>query len=217
LNRGNVFDYVGPKINKFYKEISDIESYNNSIYLPLHVVPEASTDYWGENPDFGYYEDLIIEFIKKTDERIKIIVKEHPAIFGRRHIDFYRKLTSFSNVILIDPFEDSNMLLEKITNVVVCTGSVGIESLIRNKRVFTLTKNYYSSLHPNIQKMKSLSLEDLSTTIQQYDNKKFIKDLLDGLFNANICAERVVIKSDLDQIADYIRYYVDKLLISNSN
>ncbi len=55
-------------------------------------------------------------------------------------------LKSFNNVILLDPYIPSQSLFDKIENVGVHTGSVGVESLIADKKVYAISENYYSLL-----------------------------------------------------------------------
>lgn len=55
----------------------------------------------------------------------------------------------------------SNELLNMVDNVLVDTGTVGVEALLRGKRVISLSDNYYSDLHPNIVRSGSVTREVL--------------------------------------------------------
>jgi len=196
-------------LDKYFIRLNDIPEVldNNYIYLPLHFTPEATVDYWADNPMFALQEETILKLVKDSPAHIKLVIKEHPAMYMRREILFYEKLCSFSNVELIHPYESSNDILNRVENVIVFTGSVGVEALLRNKRVLTLTKNYYSDLHPNIYKIVKVTDEILSKKVQRYPRKQFVHDLLQGLFRARFHNDKTIGKSDIEGIATNLRNY----------
>ena len=199
-----------------YKTLAqiDFQQFNHLVYLPLHFTPEATVDYWCDNLLDVNYEDRVLQLVSQADENTTILVKEHPAMVGRRSESFYNRLKECPKAILIHPYESSNLILEKVDTVIVHTGSVGVEALIRGKRVLCLTKNYYSDIHPNAILIDSISAESLSRPIVDYDNRLFIHDLLDGLFKYKYAAGwDVTEKSDnIEILAKWC-----KLLIENNS
>lgn len=153
-----------------------------SVYLPLHMVPEATTDYWCENWHRLNYESEIIRFISESDRKVTFFVKEHPSMDGWRDPRFYEALSSFPNVYLIRPDFNSNLLLDSVNNVAVHTGSVGLEALLRGKQVFCLTKNYYSELTQLTKQVDSVHTSDLSKDKLQVDAAEVIEKILNGLW-----------------------------------
>jgi hypothetical protein len=190
--------------------------YENSVYMPLHFAPEATVDYWVDNPAYAYQEDTILRLAEETPAHIRLLIKEHPAMYLRRQIDFYEKLRSFSNVALIHPYESSNSLLNKVDNVLVFTGSVGVEALLRNKRVTTLSQNYYSDLHPNIFKVAKLTDEALNKELQAYPKETFIHDILQGLFKAKFYNDKSMFSSDMDSMSSNLKEYLNYILLGEN-
>lgn len=175
--------------NRYNKFISkkDLEqiNYKYAIYLPLHMIPEATTDYWTSDWHNLDYEKKIINLVKSSDKQIQFLIKEHPSMDGWRNPDFYKELNKLNNVVLISPEVKSNDLLALCKYVLVQTGSVGIEALIRGKKVFTISDNYYSNLHPNIKKINYVSREDLLFKTEEFSNDDFIASLLKGAWKGN--------------------------------
>ena len=68
-----------------YKSINLIPeklNLSDTVYIPLHYHPEATTDYWISDP--GYLTDYpsLIKTIKSYSERgYKVLVKEHTASY----------------------------------------------------------------------------------------------------------------------------------------
>ena len=179
---GKSKEYIGKQIYSYYTKIQDLKIQDNSFYMPLHYSPESTVDYWSTNYKDALYESSVLKFIERINGRYPIILKEHPSMVGWRNRNFYEKVLSFSNVCIVHPYESSNLLLEKVDNVVVYTGSVGVEALLRGKKVLALTTNYYSDIHPNIKVVNSFDEHVLDDEIEQYDGREFIHSLLKGLF-----------------------------------
>lgn len=204
---------ISKDINKYFYTLHDIPvvNYDNCVYMPLHFTPEGTVDYWVDNPKFALYEETILKIASDTHSHIKLIIKEHPAMYLRRNINFYKRLRSFENVILIHPYESSNSLLKKIENILVFTGSVGIEALIRNKRVLTFSENYYSKLHPNIFKISRVGDDALGKKLQDYPHELFIKDILQCLFKARFYNDKSMFNSDMESMSINFKEYLDSL------
>lgn len=196
----------------FIKDIK-FEKYCNAIYIPLHYTPESTVDYWCDSFSASYYEDCIMKIISDSPRSILFIIKEHPAMYGNRNPSFYNKLKTFNNTILIHPYENSNQLLDIVDTVGVHTGSVGVEALLRNKRVLCFTNNYYSDIHPNAHVVESITKETLNSPIKDYDNHIFIKNLLDGLFPFKYSASWNVYEAsdDIDKLAYWCKVYLSNL------
>lgn len=204
--------YISNRIDKYYYPLDSTCFTDSAVYLPLHFSPEATVDYWCDDMHCASYEDSVIEFISKSDASIDFLVKEHPAMRYRRHVRFYQRLSEFSNVRIIHPYESSNALLERAKAVVVYTGSVGVEALLRGKMVFARSNNYYAELHPNVRKNRRyLNASDLLAEPLNYDNHALIYDILKGLIPARFVNSKAIMNSELDRIAFFVRQYVDSI------
>lgn len=178
-------DFYSPKLESIFQGIEEIdcETLQNSVYFPLHYIPEASTSYWLNHVAPLGYQSYIRDILSGSSPEITFLVKEHPSMYGRRPLEFYEMVKSFSNVVLVHPHVRSNYVMSKVNTVMTENGSAGIEALIRNKRVVALEDNYYSDLHPNIKVFDYLSEEAASFPINgQYNNKLFIEKLLSDLY-----------------------------------
>jgi capsule polysaccharide export protein KpsC/LpsZ len=86
--------------------------------------------------------------VKTVDEyknSFTFVIKEHPNVFGFRTNNFYSALINKANVILVNPEVSSNELIEACDYILVCTGTVGFESLLRGKPVISGCAPYYAS------------------------------------------------------------------------
>lgn len=214
----NIFDLKGIHFHDIYdsrfecrfKRLSDIKFDRlKTVYYPMHLVPEDTTDYWCPDVKISRYEEFVINMIETADPGIALIIKEHPAMYGKRRLRFYDELNSYSNVILLHPMDRSNELILMVDNVVVDNGTVGIEALLRGKRVISLSENYYNDFHPNARLWNRITQESLNTPIEDYSNEKFINDLLKGCFISNFSnSTKGIPASNVNQVVDGFRDFI---------
>lgn len=205
-----VSDIVNKKAEKLFTHISDLQDSENYIYVPLHCYPEATVDYYGDDPQFSLYEDFMIKVASEADKEIRLLIKEHPAMYGARSIDFYQKISRIDNVTLLHPYDNSNEVLNRCKYVLVFSGSVGVEAVIRNKVIFTLTSNYYSDLSPNIYLVKKLTADLLEKEYIPYDGVQFMQDMMCGLMDGKLGGQAGLIESDTKIMSNYIKKYYEK-------
>lgn len=210
--RGVPFNHVISKnMDRYFTHIDDVDVSKYSIYVPLHCYPESTVDYYGDLPEYALYEELMLRFISEADPEVQFLIKEHPAMYGARIIDFYEKMRKFPNVVLIHPYDDSNHVLEKVKYLLIFSGSVGVEALLRQKVLFSITSNYYSDINPNVHLVKRVKKELFDIDYIPYDNVKFMQDVLAGAIPALHAPQKELMKSDIDTMAEYMRkYYLSK-------
>jgi Capsule polysaccharide biosynthesis protein len=150
-----------PRLYNEVGEVGDVEmaiekDTRTSVFLPLQMSPEATIDYWSSDLSWINYEEKILSTVKGQSEKHLFIVKEHPNVFGFRTPGFYDELRQIANVVLVNPEVSSNDLLQICDSVLVCTGTVGFEALVRGKPVFSSSEPFYaepnafSSLHDEV-------------------------------------------------------------------
>ncbi len=207
--KSNKINYLLLKnVDKYFTKISAISHSSNNIYLPLHLTPEATVDYWCDDPNYGaFYMQNILNIIDNSSRNFHFLIKEHPAIYMLRNSEFYEKLLSYNNVTIIHPYENSNELLEKVNYIFSENGSVGVEALIRNKIVITNSHNYYSEFHPNIHRMNFISDIVARLNVEKYDNKLFIKDILQGNMKGRLINNKNISNSDTDLLFKQLKTY----------
>ena len=180
-----------------------------TVYLPLHLIPEATTDYWCPNVEETNYRKFILDLIERSDRGITFIIKEHPAMYGKRELSFYDDLNSVENVILLHPMDRSNELLQRVKTLVTDNGTVGIEALMRHKRVLIISDNYYYKFHPNAFYVDRITAESLKLPIVPFRNEDFIRPLLEAVFESDFVNSRNGIpNSNPDQIVYGIKQYL---------
>ncbi len=141
------------------------------IYLPLQMSPEATIDYWSTDKRWIDYENFIIDLVSRYRQKWRFIIKEHPNLIGFRSRDFYERLKAESNCLIVAPNVASNDLVGLCRGVVVCTGTVGFEAVLRGKPVLSDSSPYYS-LSGNLLPLSALDHE-LPDKIQE-ENKQMV-------------------------------------------
>ena len=149
---------------------------NDDIYIPMHYHPEATIEYWASDTTFVDYLTSLIEVVRKlSDEGFNTYLKEHPAMCFRQDKSIYKKLLKIKNVKIINPYIETDQVLDKFNNVAVWTGSTGIEALLNDKKVYFISSNYYFS-----KKNKSLY------EIKHFENEEEKDDFVEYLLSNTI-------------------------------
>lgn len=212
-------DYYCKDLDNLFVQIKDIDvDPKRTVYMPLHVMPEATVTYHLSDTRFCYYENYILLLIERADPSITFIIKEHPGMYGLRELSFYRQLKKHPNVILVHPKERSNNLLDKVNTVLTENGTVGVEALVRGKRVLVLDKNCYYIFHPNAFLVNDIKLEYLNLQLSDYSNEEFIRQLSLCDFKSDfICDTRLMPACSPEQFGNGIREYTNWLTSVSGN
>lgn len=112
-------------------------------YFPLHVEPEASTMVLA--PFHVDQIPLLWNISKSLPVNMKLYVKEHVPMLGKRPLSYYRKIKKIPNVRLIDPFCDSHELIKRAGIIITITGTVGWEGLLYGKPVISFGNAFYNA------------------------------------------------------------------------
>lgn len=167
----------------------------NFIFYGLHVEPEKTNIPLG-----GIFSDQIyvIEYLaKQLPEDWKIVVKEHKTQYffklgGRwgfkyRDQSFYERLKNNPKIIFVSMDSDPFKIIDKAKFIVTLTGNMGLEALIRNKKVLSLGYPWYRN-HPLLTTPDFKNKKPLKSIIKTlvYQNKNIkISDLNSDISNAN--------------------------------
>lgn len=159
------------------------------VYLPLQFYPECSIDYWGTSKDMSDFYGTVDILLQNKYDKIIFLVKEHPSAYGLRKTEFYEKFKTNNSFSLV-PFDvSSNEIIDMADVVLTWTGSVGVESIIRNKPLVTFGEAYYKidNTFREINNFEGL-LEIEDTLLQAAESGldentafKVIENLLHGL------------------------------------
>lgn len=114
-------------------------------FFPLHVEPEASTMVMGQN---FLSQIALIELIARSlPYGIRLCVKEHPWMVGKRPFFYYKELAQIPNVILLKNFIDSVEIIKKSSIIITNTGTAGLEGFIMGKPVVVFGKTHFNHLN----------------------------------------------------------------------
>lgn len=156
------------KCYKKYAENADQIDINAAyVYFPLHLQPEITTSGLG-----GNYSDQL-DAIEKLSSMIppdwKVYVKENPKQgHEQRGIEFYRRISTYSNVLYISKDVDTYWLMENCRFVATITGTAGWESITGGKPCLFFGLAWYASIPGAVAYKDGLKVEDvLSTPIDQ--------------------------------------------------
>ena len=164
------------------------------LYLPLSVIPEASTLIRGQI----YYDQLSL--IKRISLELPsnyvLLVRDHPAMLGLNTYSFYKEIKKMYNVRLINPKYNNNEIIMKAEAVITVTGTSGLESLFLGKKTIALGKSIYSTLK-SVYYLDNLS--NLKNILLKKHDEKIKKDQEADLqkFTTAICMSKCVDDKDL--------------------
>lgn len=168
----NFFFPIEPGDKKWEEKINKKK---NTIYIPLQMFPEATIDYACENIKYlDYYKNLFL-FIKNHHNKFNIVIKEHPNIMGYRPSGFYKKIKRDNRVNVIPTYVNSNLVLNKIDCVLVWTGTVGFDALIRGVPVISFCNPYYASGKRFLKINQNTNFVKINKHINKYKKTKLSK------------------------------------------
>tara|TARA_B100001123_G_scaffold399127_1_gene483844 strand:+ start:641 stop:2179 length:1539 start_codon:yes stop_codon:yes gene_type:complete len=121
---------------------------NNFAYLPLQVQPEQTIDMIA--PWFNNQIEVARLVAQSLPGDMALIVKEHPAMLGKRSLSYYEKLNKSVNVSLVSPLLHNSELLNKASIIIATTGTSIFESSIYKKPVIQLGDLSVTQLLPNV-------------------------------------------------------------------
>lgn len=197
-------------ISKF--NISYLDGKKYLVYA-LHKQPESSIDVTGR-----YYEDQLLNIFniwRILPSDYYLAVKEHSNAIGDRGIDFYRKLTEWSRVVLIDERTDSYQLINNGEAVFTVSGTIAIEAALLGKIAFTFVPMFFNG----IKKCRNLSNENLRncksfielTSNFQNSYVEKIGPVFPGIISDPISNPSCMSESNIEKVASAIALIIGKI------
>jgi len=147
---------------------------------PLHKQPEASIDVIGK-----YYDDQLIN-IKNIASQLKddefLVIKEHTNAIGDRSLFFYKKISKFPRVMLIDEKIDTKLLIKSSSGVFTVSGTVALEASLMSKSNFCFSEVYFKSLkHCHLISINDFNRNKIfSKKKESLKNEEFIELILES-------------------------------------
>ncbi len=157
-----------------YHDFTKIKKY---IYFPLQFTPEETIDVFA--PHFNNQIELVRQVAMSTPADYTVVVKEHPAMLGRRSLSYLEKIARTPNVKLIDYRIPSDQVIKGADLVVNISGTSLAEAAFLKKPAIQfgnlgVTKvlpnvYYYSDFATLEKKIKEALTTNLDTP--EYDKK----------------------------------------------
>lgn len=114
------------------------------VFFPLNTEPEIALSVYGR-----YYLNQI-ELARNIAQNLPInmylLIKDHPRSIGQRSLRYYEKLLEIPNVLMASPYMGSDALIRHASAVVVVSGFIGFEAVMKEKPVITLGHCPYNIL-----------------------------------------------------------------------
>ena len=116
------------------------------VYFPLHVYPELTITTMAP-----FFEDQLraidlMRYSMPPDHLL--VIKEHPAMLGRRPLRFYQALEHKAGVLLAAQTLPSIELIRRAALTISVTGTACLEAMFLGKPSFTLEKTFFSTWVP---------------------------------------------------------------------
>ena len=112
------------------------------LFYPLQVTPEQSID--AQAPFFRDQLRAIDLLLLNLPADWLLLVKEHPAMAGKRRVSLYHSLRRRPGVILVDPGVPSRFLIEHARVTVSVTGTASLEAFLLGRSSLLLGKTFFS-------------------------------------------------------------------------
>lgn len=146
------------------------------IFLPLHAEPEVSLSVYARR-----YSNQV-EFVRQVSLSLpyeyELIVKDHPRNFGKRSKHFFREISSIPNVRLLKPSVNSLSAIDASEGVVMLSGFVGFEAILRQKPVYCFGRSILSNFSKHIPVTNCNDFDDLRASLRNQKPKCFRKTSL---------------------------------------
>ncbi len=146
-------------------------------FYPMHTEPEVALSVFGRP-----YQNQI-ETIRNIAMNIpvswKLVVKDHPNAWGFHSKDYYKKILSIPNVIMLESTTSSQIILKQTKLAVVVNGTIGLEAIMAKIPLITLGYSPYYVFPESMVRHVS-SIYNLSSSIAslmsgyQYDEGSVI-------------------------------------------
>ncbi len=113
-------------------------------FVGLQLFPEASLDYWIENPELLAHDEAVVRQCSAlTNAGFHVFVKDHPLMYGFRKKHLIERILKIPGVTLV-PYEVSGrFLLEECYVTATFTGTVGLEAALVGRCCVCARAGYY--------------------------------------------------------------------------
>lgn len=191
-----ITEVINQQTYKSFKKSQFLEySEKKYIFYGLHKQPESSIDTCGRYDEDQYQN--ILNIWRNLPPDWYLIVKEHSNAIGDRGSEFYKKLSKYPNIIIINEMLDSYEVIKHAQLIITVTGTMALEAAFMGVPSITLAPVQFNCLNycrhmtwKEIEKYGSIA--DLILDITSLDNNiddyvtEVKKYSYDGYMNGNL-------------------------------
>lgn len=128
--------------DKFFRKQIDLTG--DYAYFPLHMDPEAAMMVFAP---FCTDQAAVIEAIAKSlPAGMRLVVKEHVMMLGKRDVSFYRRIAGLPNVELVSPKFSTFDLMQRSRLTITISGTAGWEAFCLGIPTLVVGHSYYADL-----------------------------------------------------------------------
>ncbi|MFA6552482.1 MAG: hypothetical protein WCT19_03205 [Candidatus Paceibacterota bacterium] len=232
---GPTIDYRPPKIilrdhyafRRYIKFSNNFKYYpfekiGKCAYFPLQVQPEATIDVIA--PFFNNQIEAARLVAMSLPDDYTLVVKEHPAMIGKRPPSYFEKLNRTPNIKLIDYRIPSQKVMEKASLIVSPSGTTVAEAAFLNKPVIQLGNLGTTEKLPNVWKHTDMPAlpkkikEVLSANLKTDDYERKLLNYVSAAYDCGIEAnylnmwERGKEVDKMDKLWNFYKTEIEKLL-----
>ena len=181
-------------------KLSDLGN-GSFFFYPLHTEPEISMSQL--SPEYFFQMAAIAAISRDLPTGVMLVVKETVHGVGRRPVDFYKQISSFKNVILIDMLERGIDIVKKAKGTVTITGTAGFEAAVMGKPVISFGRHNNFNFLPHVYVVETHEkIREAVSSILHEDADREVRSKKDGLRYL-----RAVVKTSIDfGEYDYVNY-----------
>lgn len=129
-------------------------------FLPLQFYPESTSDYWIPEAEIRDHHRTVLATAKALSKEMPIVVKEHPAAFGRRNAQFLEQLVEISNVKIAPLNASVHALITRSTYILGQGSTTTLQASLCGKSVLFFGTPFFGT-GPQDVSISSLSLEHI--------------------------------------------------------
>lgn len=116
-------------MRKDWYELFESTPFEKRVFVGLQVNPEATIDYYVKNLELINCQNVLTRLVGVLENAgYKIFIKDHPNMFGKRQIEFYKVLSNFKAVTFVPYHVSSNILVKNSRITYTWTGTIGLQS-----------------------------------------------------------------------------------------
>jgi hypothetical protein len=203
--------FINAKIYNMITKVSLGSGEKISFYLyPLLKQPEALVDGGGK-----YYDDKLIRdrnIASQLEDDEYLVVKEHSNAIGDRGYGFYKQLTSYPGVLLIDEKVNTKILMGFCLGVYTVSGTAALEASLRGVNGYCFSDVYFRNLECcNVVTLNDFNAQYSDSKIQAscsltLTSKQFVIEILmstcDGIISNLRSDAHSMSSENISKVAD---------------